>query len=515
MDAASGDQLTPSQCDAVAAAVIAQFNILPRNGKPTAGEWTVLAGIAAVRGTPDLPLIHVLSCCTGTKCIGRSRLQGCGSLLHDSHAEVIARRNMLLAALQEFARIVSEGPGASPSGLVFEWPLGAERPRVIAETKFCLYVSQSPCGDASIYDVSDDVQQLLPSKRLRVQERLSSADAGGCDDQGSGSGSFPASKPSVLQLTGAKLSVANPLNPAVDSAPSPRQEVGFMRTKPGRGPPTHCMSCSDKILRWCCEGLQGAAASCLFQLPLACIIIGDQFNADACFRAFTLRCISLAAAPLQVAATKQVFPFSRYQVERTAAASADSDLSSAAAVNVASAAASADSDLSSAAAVNVASAAAARAAPLSVHWRAGAGRGSEVSIANGIRHGTTLGARAGSNDSSCALVSVCKRLMLLYTSRAVAAAAHAGILAPKFLDLWGFPPATEPPPSNWVPTITWSQAKGGSSGCKWRDRLEKLGGVWVGAPKGVDEFCLGTGILSMPLQAVANVVIEEKPSKHD
>jgi hypothetical protein len=89
-----------------------------------------VAGIAAVRGpssSPPLPLIHVLSCCTGTKCIGRSRLQvrrggcgcvklacccrwfellcwltrckGCGSLLHDSHAEVIARRNMLLVML--------------------------------------------------------------------------------------------------------------------------------------------------------------------------------------------------------------------------------------------------------------------------------------------------------------------------------------------------------------------------------------------------------------------------------
>ena len=48
------------------------------NHRPPAPPlWFIhrIAGIAAVRGPPHTPLIHVLSCCTGTKCIGRSRLQ--------------------------------------------------------------------------------------------------------------------------------------------------------------------------------------------------------------------------------------------------------------------------------------------------------------------------------------------------------------------------------------------------------------------------------------------------------
>ena len=500
-DCAGRGELTPSECDAVAAAVIAQFNSLPRNGKPAQGEWTVLAGITVVRGPPASPLIYVLSCCTGTKCLGRSRLQGCGSLLHDSHAEVIARRNMLLSVLKEFTKVVAEGPGASSSGIVLEWPLGEERPRIIAGTRLCLYVSQCPCGDASIYDVSDDVQQLLPSKRPRIQERLSASDDNGNDDRvdGKNSSSSTVSKSSILQLTGARAVELGPLSDAcrLDAAPSPQQTTGLMRTKPGRGPPTHCMSCSDKILRWCCEGLEGAAAACLFHLPLACIIIGDQFNAAACHRAFTSRCISLGSAPAQVASTQRLFPFSRYLIEKAAAAAAGDDVTAAA---------------------DAAAAAAARAAPLSVHWRAGAGSASEVSIANGIRHGTTLRSRIAVGDSgssSNALVSVCKRLMLLHTSRAIKAAATAGILPLSIRALWRLPP-NAPPPPNWAAEITWAQAKGGRERLGWRDRVRSLsGGGWIGAPEGVDGFCLGTALLSLPLDAAAAEKVSEQPLRSE
>lgn len=37
---------------------------------------------------------------------------------------------------------------------------------------------------------------------------------------------------------------------------SQEQPVGSVRRKPGRGDPTWSMSCSDKLARWCCLGLQ-------------------------------------------------------------------------------------------------------------------------------------------------------------------------------------------------------------------------------------------------------------------
>ena len=142
-----------------------------------------------------------------------------------------------------------------------------------------------------------------------------------------------------------------------------------------------------------------------------------------------------------------------------------------------------------------------------VHWRVGVGSSSEVSIANGIRHGTTLRARVAGGDSSSsssssnALVSVCKRLMFFHTSRAIAAAATAGILPSMYAALWGLQP-DESPLSKWAAGITWAQAKGACEKQRWKERVATLReGQWAGAPKEVDGFSLHTALLSLPLEA--------------
>ncbi len=55
--------------------------------------------------------------------------------------------------------------------------------------------------------------------------------------------------------------------------------VGALRTKPGRGPRTQSMSCSDKIAQWTYLGLQGALLS-LFVEPiyLSSVVVGNYFD---------------------------------------------------------------------------------------------------------------------------------------------------------------------------------------------------------------------------------------------
>ncbi len=71
---------------------------------------------------------------------------------------------------------------------------------------------------------------------------------------------------------------------------------GALRTKPGRADsiPSISMSCSDKILKWCLLGIQGAAASLRFEpIYLSSIVIGDvpmpnrDKIAGECERAFS------------------------------------------------------------------------------------------------------------------------------------------------------------------------------------------------------------------------------------
>ncbi|KAF9535065.1 hypothetical protein CPB83DRAFT_843412 [Crepidotus variabilis] len=239
--------------------------------KPQAEGWTILASFFLSR-QPNIDAgtsgeVKVISLATGTKCLKASRnIQG-GELIHDSHAEVLARRSALRWFFEEIQRV--------QSGKEFKsaWIDESEdqKFKLHEDVELNLYVSTVPCGDASM--------RLIASTQEEQMATLKNASA------------IPTTEIDTNETSRGRDNYAR---------------LGALRTKPGRAdsPPTFCMSCSDKIARWNVLGIQGAIGSLLLDpLYLSTVVVGEvpedlrETVKEDCERAFRKRIGDIEGLP--------------------------------------------------------------------------------------------------------------------------------------------------------------------------------------------------------------------------
>ncbi|KAF7331771.1 tRNA-specific adenosine deaminase 1-like [Mycena kentingensis (nom. inval.)] len=237
--------------------------------KPPPRQFTVLAAFYVVSGTAEP--CKIISLATGTKCLPANKLPAEGEAVHDSHAEVLARRGAVRWLLEEIARGHTDGAFDS-AWLDRELVLGCDDARYTfalkAGVRLGFYVSTVPCGDASMGLLALTQDAAMAALKNASQET-----------------------PSTPNLNG----------PALARGRDNYALLGVLRTKPARAdaPPTASMSCSDKIAAWTYLGVQGALGARFFSLGgvyVAEIVIGLEeaesvrktVEAD-CLRALSVR----------------------------------------------------------------------------------------------------------------------------------------------------------------------------------------------------------------------------------
>lgn len=298
--------------DEIASTVHAKFRNLPKKGKPTADEWTVLCGIVLIYPSKpalknaSLPSsIECVSIGTGLKCLSKSSVKD-GFVLNDSHAEVICRRNFQRFLWNEIKRLKMGGlsvllpviDSEDVSGImdqeVAPQHLGTEikgmdshdfKYRLDPEIEVVMYTSHAPCGDSSTEALlahleADVTQEGHPIEAMHhdptsVYKKQKMEDGQGCSIDSSGTvGSINKFK----ELPSDNIALRGRSKPGL---------TGLLRTKPARNDcePTLSMSCSDKIARWNILGLCGSILSQVIEpIYIDTLIVGDLFNEMALSR---------------------------------------------------------------------------------------------------------------------------------------------------------------------------------------------------------------------------------------
>ncbi|KAF0552379.1 adenosine deaminase/editase [Gigaspora margarita] len=123
-----------------------KFKTIGKNGKSLAFqsdlEWTVLAGIVAchMKAEHGEYYLDYISLGSGLKCLPQSKLSKTGDLIHDSHAEILARRGFLKFIINEINLLLN-------SKSTYLCLNNTNYPPFIIRNNvtFHKYISQAPC----------------------------------------------------------------------------------------------------------------------------------------------------------------------------------------------------------------------------------------------------------------------------------------------------------------------------------------------------------------------------------
>ncbi|XP_062537383.1 double-stranded RNA-specific editase Adar isoform X2 [Armigeres subalbatus] len=262
-------ELPQTFADAVGKLVIEKFNEVMK-GNDVYSRRKVLAGIVMTQGY-DAKSAKVISLATGTKCVSGEHMSVTGSVINDSHAEIIARRGLLdffYSQLDLHCRRQTSKPSTNPSlcngndvesseqtpeSSVFVAPADESTLyRLKDGIHFHLYINTAPCGDARVFSPHENDNMDVdkhPNRKARGQLRTKVE---------SGEGTIPVKSSEGIQTWDGVL----------------------------QGQRLLTMSCSDKISRWNVLGLQGSLlASVIEPIYLHSIVLGSLLHPAHMYRA--------------------------------------------------------------------------------------------------------------------------------------------------------------------------------------------------------------------------------------